>query len=235
MKTALKLALVSKLAYEEVPGKIRDALCMPRLRHLSSDGAQGFVAGNDKNILVALRGTDEIQDWIANLNLQQSNAYGGKVHTGFALQMMGIWPALFDAVITGYTNQKIWVTGHSLGGVLAVLAAYQLKKHGFNSQVYTYGAPRVFDPVAAAVYDVPIKRFVNNTDIVPHLPASTPWASYSHVGELTYFRRDGSLGPYNLLYQIGKAMLRGSAATTVGMLKDHSIDEYIRKIHLNLE
>lgn len=232
MKTALKLAQMSRLAYQ-VPGKIRDTLQMPRLRHLSSEGAQGFVAANDKSIIIALRGTDEIQDWIDNLTFNQVNAYGGKVHTGFALQLRGIWPSLIDAVQTYHDNQKVWITGHSLGGALATLVARPLlQKYEIPSQVYTYGAPRVFDSAAAAAFQAPMKRFVNSGDIVPHLPASTLWIQCAHAGELIRLCRDGHT---NLFDRIKRTLLMGSTWASIRALRDHRIGEYIRKIRLNLE
>lgn len=233
MKTALKLALVSRLAYS-LPGKIHDTLQMPRLRHLHAGGAQGFVAGGN-DIIIALRGTDELQDWMDNLHYSQTYTQGGRIHSGFAGQVRAIWPSLLDAVKTYRDTQKVWVTGHSLGGALAVYVAKLLANVDIPSQVYTYGAPKVFDPDAAAEYPVPMRRFVNNEDIVPHLPVSLPGAKYADVGDLTHFREDGQIGTRSRFYRIRRALLMGLALTSVQALRDHQINEYLRKIRLNLE
>jgi predicted lipase len=72
-------------------------------------------------------------------------------------------------------DRPLWLTGHSLGGALAVLAAWLCDRRTINvHQIYTYGGPMVGNKVAAAAIDKAfpdkIFRFVNLTDPVPMLP-----------------------------------------------------------------
>lgn len=67
------------------------------------------------------------------------------------------------------------ITGHSLGGALAVLCALNLRAtFGVMSEVYTYGEPRIGNKnfAAFADYTLPyIYRVINDADVVPHLPS----------------------------------------------------------------
>lgn len=44
---------------------------------------------------------------------------------------------------TKYPHKKIYITGHSLGGALALFAAVELSLNYTVTAVYTYGQPRV--------------------------------------------------------------------------------------------
>jgi pimeloyl-ACP methyl ester carboxylesterase len=84
-------------------------------------------------------------------------------------------------------GQTVWVTGHSLGGALATLAAARLYDAGIEPYVTcTFGAPRVLDPKAAAAYLPRLYRFVNKGDLVPTVPTTftLPWYWYQHTGSL---------------------------------------------------
>jgi hypothetical protein len=85
---------------------------------------------------------------------------------------------MLDAVTALSTGEmpRVFVTGHSLGGALAVLAASVLLSEGRQqiAAVYTYGQPRVGDPEFSAAFDAKLGaltfRYVNDLDIVPHVP-----------------------------------------------------------------
>lgn len=69
---------------------------------------------------------------------------------------------------------SVYITGHSMGGALAVLAAYDLAVN-FNMKVnmYNFGGPRVGNPSFSRYYDkcVPTSyRVVMDGDIVPGVP-----------------------------------------------------------------
>ncbi|KXZ49775.1 hypothetical protein GPECTOR_19g226 [Gonium pectorale] len=83
----------------------------------------------------------------------------------------------------------VLLTGHSLGGALATLAAYELAKekkdHGrlFDISLYTYGAPRVGNQAFAEDFDARVTdawRMVNPKDVVPRVPPVS--ARYCHCG-----------------------------------------------------
>jgi hypothetical protein len=73
------------------------------------------------------------------------------------------------------TRKPLFITGHSLGGALAILCAQLLERNGITAQaVYTFGQPRVGDCKYAAAYNALLGaktfRLVYENDLVPHVP-----------------------------------------------------------------
>lgn len=84
---------------------------------------------------------------------------------------------------------SVYMTGHSMGGALAVLGAYDLAVN-FNMKVnmYSFGGPRVGNPSFRHLYDksVPTSyRVVMDGDIVPGVPK---FVSLSSVDSLWWVR-----------------------------------------------
>ena len=135
-------------------------------------------------VIVAFRGSDDIQAWIdfnAPLALVTWPA-GGKVHLGFKTAFEHVWTPLQAHLPTGVPR---FYTGHSLGGALAALAVSVDAPSGG----YSFGAPRVGTrDFADATDDGAFYRVVNHTDIVTELPPGL-----SHVGQLRYISHDGSI------------------------------------------
>lgn len=138
----------------------------------------GIVAGPDgrdaatitSNILV-FRGTlteglAAESDWINDFHadLVSDPRFPGKVHTGFARSMTALWPFIADF-------RPKYITGHSKGGALALLAGWLFKD--CNPIVITFAAPRVGNSAFARSYSG-AWRYENPKDLVPKLP---PWYS----------------------------------------------------------
>ena len=134
-----------------------------------------------KNGFAALvfRGTNGLETWLSNLNtLQVRWPMGGMVHGGFKKEFFRIWAEVAEAMAN--IDLPFFYTGHSLGGALAVLAASMRPPRA----VYTFGAPRVGDPVfAAGLAGVPVYRVANLRDIVPAVPPSRIPFDFRHAGE----------------------------------------------------
>jgi triacylglycerol lipase len=118
------------------------------------------------------------------------------VHRGFHDAYSAIEGKL-DAVVAGASHESkpIWLCGHSLGGALATLAAYQHrgKIHG----LYTFGSPRVGNGgFAKALADslANIWRFVHHRDAVATVPPEGPAGPkrYAHVGQLKFISGKGT-------------------------------------------
>jgi len=103
---------------------------------------------------------------------------GGTVVPYFSKALFLLWPDLSQAMqnfLRTLSNPKVYVTGHSLGGALASLAATLLYDSNIATQpiVYTFGQPRTGDYTYAVGFDSIIKtawRVVHYIDPVPHLP-----------------------------------------------------------------
>jgi triacylglycerol lipase len=182
---AVALGNAALLAYSDQAG-VRHFLEKWRLvdvRILRGFDTQGFVARQEDAVFVSFRGTEPINvdDWLSDVNFHQRKLHAsvpGLVHGGFALALEEIMQPMLDAVVelSGGDRTRLFVTGHSMGGALAVLAAALLRfEAGRNvAAVYTYGQPRVGDPEFSSAFDTILGgvtfRYVNDLDIVPHVP-----------------------------------------------------------------
>jgi hypothetical protein len=147
----------------------------------TAQGLQAFVTGDEERVIVAFRGSQEIVDWVTNFNFALVDAPAdlpGRAHRGFSRALDAAWPELESAVVTaGGRDKPIWVTGQSLGGALAILAAVRLQREGYAlAPVYAFANPRVGDaPFTVAAHEAlqgRVHRYVNDRDLVPRLP---PW------------------------------------------------------------
>ncbi|MCV9885644.1 lipase family protein [Metabacillus halosaccharovorans] len=139
----------------------------------------GFIAESQDKIIVVFRGTRTFEDNESDQDLYQvqypyvKNA--GKTHRGFTCIYQSTRNQLISELSKLPTTKKLFIAGHSLGGALAVLAAFDFAvntrfKHPF---VYTYGSPRVGDPYFASQFNKTVRnsfRIVNIHDIIPTLP-----------------------------------------------------------------
>src|SRR5262245_60555172 len=171
------LGLVSDLAYlPEAQGReaFREELGM-EARLISVGNTQVYVATNDDHIVVAFRGTEAptsvegLKDWLLTdaVNLLivpegdlgtdfQAAGVGARWHQGFLKALGGIWGPLAELIETERkkSDRPLWLTGHSLGGALALLAGWRLKRKFIPvHQIYTFGAPMVGNEETAKAFD----------------------------------------------------------------------------------
>jgi hypothetical protein len=182
---AVALCNAALLAYS-AQSDIRDYLTswgFHESRVLRGFSTQAFIARRDSVVVVAFRGTEPIKadDWLSDVNYHQrslAERIPGRVHGGFANALGEIVSPLAEAVaeMASGHGTRIFLTGHSLGGALAVLAAalFHFSSGGRIAGVFTYGQPRVGDPDFCAAFNEvlgPVTyRYVNDLDIVPHVP-----------------------------------------------------------------
>ena len=112
----------------------------------------GFDATRDMTV-VSFRGSKTLLNWIANLEFARTDSPFAEcqdcyVHRGFLDDYNSVAVQVFVAVNQireKYGAKRVLVTGHSLGGVLATLAAIDLKLHDSFSDVsvITFGEPRL--------------------------------------------------------------------------------------------
>ncbi len=119
---------------------------------------------------------------------------GGKIHSGFYSLFKDSWNSVYE-ILKGHANDqkleikdfKINLTGHSMGGAIATIAALHLsvEEGAEDLHVATLASPRAFDPYAAKVYKERLGkktiRVVNQSDFIPSLPLGS--MGYKHVGE----------------------------------------------------
>ncbi|MEL4896441.1 lipase family protein [Crocosphaera sp. Alani8] len=148
-------------------------------------GTQGLIIFHDKTAIISFRGSEKkINDWSSNFKVKRVDFTHrkGKVHRGFLSAFDAVIPEEgkhkleFDDVIERLKKcQYVWLTGHSLGGAIAIVAANFLQKKGVNiSGIYTFGAPRVGNKDYRDYVNNLLKnkywRFMHDHDVVPQIP-----------------------------------------------------------------
>lgn len=147
------------------------------LHHPATD-TQTFITHNDKIILISIRGSASLDDWLRDFDARQVPIEGGigNAHRGFHDAYLVARKFTEDYLLRFYTNgQTILVTGHSLGGAIALLLADWIKRLSGAPKVilYTFGAPRAGDSAfVESAKGLVHHRIVNNDDLVPSVPAT---------------------------------------------------------------
>ena len=223
---ALRLSMLANAAYLNRPDaqKVVNDLGLSRFAWIDLTeqfrDLYGFAAGCDDYAVLAFRGTANPKDWMTNLNAAPARFSWffegarevGEVHSGFTLAVRHSWDAIIDAVnqvmrplpappeLGGSSTSAqptLWLTGHSLGGALAVLcgAAFSMtNKIRLVNGVYTFGQPRVGLFNFCNNYNQLLRnstfRFVNREDLVPRVPFRG-W-DYADVGNMIHFDSTGT-------------------------------------------
>jgi len=158
--------------------------------------------------LLAFRGSSNLFNWIRDFQVwsvapaQFGDCQGCKVHSGF----YNIWKNVEDHVMRTLRevgcdadgeDNKIYVTGHSLGAALSHIAMFALNFYGFEvAKTYTFEAPRVGNEAFAEAFNnsftrrFPVFRITNHYDPVVHVP---PMAmGYRHVEKEVHYDGKGN-------------------------------------------
>ena len=199
---------------------------------------QAYVASSDTVVIVAFRGTQpgSLRDIVDDALVALVPWSHGAVHFGFKGALDRVWAPLMAIVEPLAASRSVWMTGHSLGAALATLAADRFPA---TAGVCTLGSPRVGDPIFAAGFDARFggrsARYVNDTDIVTHVPTPLP-LPYRHVGRLRQITPDGRVtmqmallphfvreifGDAQPLAEIADAVRAGVIRTAPDFLLDH--------------
>lgn len=148
----------------------------------------GFLAVDETNrlIVLAFRGTHSLDSLAVDLDYHQVDSdlcAKCSVHKGFGTA----WQQMRDQITTqvldtikAHPDFRFAITGHSLGGVLATLAAGALRNLNDDlrerTELYSFGAPRLGN-LALADYLTQQSnrshRITNRADWVPRLPPHT--------------------------------------------------------------
>ena len=128
-----------------------------------------------KTQIISIRGTSNIENAMVNVSLKLSvdADLGVSLHQGFGVSAKRIYAELKPLLKPEY---KINVTGHSLGGAIALVLAMLLDKDQVKVvQVVTFGQPKVTNVSgASSIQHINLIRVVTPDDMVPLVPLFDP-------------------------------------------------------------
>jgi triacylglycerol lipase len=170
----------------------------------------GFALTSSSYNIIGLRGTQSDFEWALDAAIPQvpvplvwysdGKFQFAQVHLGFLIFFAMLADQILAAAKQFNPALPCLITGHSLGGALAVLAAptLQLLLPNQTFQMYSFAGPRVGDPTFVDAYNfwVPQSyRVVNLADAIPMLPPSRifHW-QYGDVGqEWSFLNQSGNI------------------------------------------
>jgi predicted lipase len=162
----------------------------------------GFVLRSSESSIISFRGTQQTNEWFQNVLAQQIRhtslspfEFVGKVHRGFFTLYSLIAQQVFEAAQKLDKSRPIYITGHSLGASLAILAAMDLAiripEIKNQLRLYTYAGPRIGNIEFAEAHShlVPNHyRIVNVADSIPMAPPTkVDKLVFTHSGQLWTF------------------------------------------------
>jgi KAP-like P-loop domain-containing protein/lipase (class 3)/lamin tail-like protein len=240
LNKAYQLAQHAALAYKDTQSidQTLQTWDMELVRFFDVRAAQAYLARNEIGCILAFRGVspNQINGWLTGLDPQQVNGPAGKVNERFLSELNYIWSDLWGTLTQERGTRTLWVTGHSLGGALAMLAVakIRLEKGSSVTGLYTFGQPRVGDEQFCRNFDLDFGkqtfRFVNYKDIVPRIPLRT--MNYRDAGTFRYLNEKRQLDENFtlddlLLHKLGSTV---EEIVSVNTIQDHYLDNYLIKL-----
>jgi predicted lipase len=174
----------------------------------ATSNTQGFGVETTDYVLITFRGTEfprpsyvvehpkELRNILADIGIdikqltpqiisQHVPVFDTPVHPGFAEALQSVWQTLQKQLAT-FGTKPIWLTGHSLGGAIATLLAYQLPTR--VAALYTFGSPCVGTTAFAQTFkskglQEKAFRYLHGDDAVAKAFELLKM-DYQHVGQL---------------------------------------------------
>jgi len=204
-----------------------------------------YIAEGADLVALSFRGTSSTKNWDPDFRVTlihpDNTDQQLRVHEGFYRAFvklnegkLGIEDKM--GAIKQATNGAvpIYITGHSLGGALAQIAAAVLGSDQVGA-CYTYGSPRVGNSYFDLWVKVPSYRVLNYADIVPQVPVPIV---YRHSGDPRYMPDHATPSPYrfepNLLergWQMICGLIQLVRAGSILGIQDHAIAAYCDKLN----
>lgn len=217
----------------------------------SNNGTFALLAWGKDKTLIAFRGTDQLRDWLANVDARKLDLpHGQYVHNGFHDSMQEVGDELAKDFYRNRTGRDVILAGHSKGAVEATAFAFQHLKGIHTVHLHTCGSPRYGNAAFRDEFSnwfPDTYRWNNNSDAVPHVPPALPtamryvaklwrWFSkidpggYRHVGKVLWWDVCGKLRFSPTLGEQWKDIVMGwiDHIGTQGLasVMDHSAEHY---------
>lgn len=194
---ALVLAEVAKIAYATDAEQLRrlQELGATETKPLARKSSQGVVASDAHAVVIAFRGTEPTvpADIITDIKIFGRRTAEGRIHSGFLDSVANLYElAIDEAINQGARDKTVLVTGHSLGGAMAMVFSHRSTvQHDMRPDgIVTFGQPLAVDNrICQQMLDEfkgDYVRFVNQWDPVTRL-----LPNYRHAGARVHLNSDG--------------------------------------------
>jgi len=258
-RTAWLMAEMSRLAYikfEDNQDELKKGLAQANFvieQTFNSNGTQAFLAKReaDKMAVLSFRGTEkeDPRDIVTDLNVAfYKDKNGTQIHRGFYKAFKNVEESILQSV-DKMKEFSLYVTGHSLGGVLALIATRVLDRDNLAA-CYTFGSPKVGKEEFDDIIKSPIYRIVNAFDIVPFSPPAyfidllllipskklqgflKKFKGYEHHGDMRYLTFcDGDFAKVKIIPNYNEFFrLVGFWKHKKESVRHHAIDAYCEKL-----
>ena len=264
-RTAALMATLARLAYAfppqgsqpgpapAIPAEFQ-SLGFERITyfHNGMDDGWAYVAEGKDIIAIVFRGTQSIENWHTNFQVEMVNPPATDarlgVHKGFFKAFNDLADGT-DGLHKTFERLKaasqqgdipIYIAGHSLGGALAQIASAVFGCDQIAA-CYTFGSPRVGNSYFDLWVKAPSYRVENYADIVPQIPWFAPQLPlpklYRHSGDPRYLPDQTKASPFRYepgplvrAWQLLVGLRQYFTAGKILGIEDHSMDEYEQKL-----
>jgi hypothetical protein len=221
--------------------------------------------------VLCYRGTEPgtLGNWLGDVDTgsEESAIWGAsegdavRVHAGFHLNLRATWLGVLEQLElalegkslaapetrVAHPLEALYVTGHSLGGAMAVLCALSIARSRAQPAIahrlratYTFGQPMATCaplPAWAAGAGSRVFRYITSRDLIPALPPVS-WGPFTHIGheyrytERTWRKSATPVAPLANVREIPRALLaffapQKKAAAYRYAVGDHRPQHYI--------
>ena len=203
------------------------------------NSAQAALVEHQDFLCMVFRGTNELADWLDNINAFATKELFGEFHRGFWNSVEDVWEVINNRFrhLQGQRRRPLFITGHSLGGAMATIAAAKLvhEDKPFTS-VYTFGQPRALTRETALIFNSACQarffRFHNNNDIVTRVPSRL--MGYSHIGSYLYITEEKEIhrevGFWFRFVDYVDGALSALKEKGIDAIEDHDMGRYLQAV-----
>ena len=166
-----------------------------------SKAIQGYDKFTD-TVFTSFRGSSNIHNWIENIQFRKISPYNNsniEIERGFYKEYNFIKKNIIEnlsILSKKYETNKLLITGHSSGGALATIMAYDILKQYNDYKIaylFNFGSPRVGNKEFVEDfnnYNITSYRITHYYDMVPHVPEE--FLGYRHISNEIWYNRENT-------------------------------------------
>lgn len=188
------------------------------------------------SLFIGFRGSTNIDNWLTNIHFSMIHPFNNEIgiEKGFYNLFLDINNDIYknlDTLSNYYDSTNLLITGHSLGGAISTLLAYDIvsKNKPYKITLITFGSPRVGNINFIKdfnKYNIYSHRITHYYDIVPHLPQQA--LGYYHISQEIWFNKDNSI------YQLCNDLEDDNCSNSCAPTKCTSIDDHLNYLNISI-